>query len=33
VRSLVTASYPLEQAEQAFASASRREGGKVMITP
>jgi L-iditol 2-dehydrogenase len=33
VRSLVTASYPLEKAEQAFASASRREGGKVMITP
>lgn len=32
VRSLVTASYPLEQAEQAFANASRREGIKVMIT-
>jgi L-iditol 2-dehydrogenase len=33
VRSLVTASYPLEQADQAFTAANRREGIKVMITP
>lgn len=32
VRSLVTSSYPLEQAEQAFATANRREGVKVVIT-
>lgn len=32
ISSLVTASYPLEQAEQAFAAASRRDGIKLIIT-
>ena len=33
VRSLVSASFPLEQAPQAFERASRREGLKIVITP
>jgi L-iditol 2-dehydrogenase len=33
VRSLVSASFPLEQSQGAFAAASRREGLKILITP
>jgi L-iditol 2-dehydrogenase len=33
VRSLVTATYPLEHADEAFAVAARREGLKVVIEP
>ncbi len=33
VRSLVSASFPLEQSQKAFSSASRREGLKILIRP
>ena len=33
VRSLVTHTFPLDQAAEAFAVAARREGLKVIITP
>jgi L-iditol 2-dehydrogenase len=33
VRSLVSASFPLDQAQEAFSAASRREGLKIIITP
>lgn len=33
VRSLVSASFPLEQSQQAFSAAGRREGLKILITP
>jgi len=33
VRSLVSASFPLDQAQEAFIMAARREGLKILITP
>jgi hypothetical protein len=33
VRSLVTHTFPLERAVEAFGAATRREGLKIMITP
>lgn len=33
VRSLVTHTYPLDRAEEAFRVAARREGLKVIVTP